>query len=321
MEYRFFFFFLLSDTKDPPRWIHAEKQDLWQVESDLSTCLKHVQENYIRIGFLLRRIKADNLFAFSSYESEDGSVRPCKNVEEYAFFRFGLSKTVVHNAIAIVERFIVGGDSIGCNEEKAKLYPGLSGFGYSALCELVSLSKDPEMTSPTPVNGYLPDEIRKEVTPEMTVCQIRKVKKRLKGAKSKRCEKPEEDPEKLERHDDECAEEKISGSFRILRNDQERKFVFEHYRKWDVFSQNVFLGLTYYRVYLGKNVYAVAIEWTDPDPYYQKTSGGLRVHFHYYEKDKPFSLDTYSVGQWQRIIREKKLMCVSDVWDRMHEDE
>lgn len=321
MEYRFLPNVELSDTNDPPRYIHAVKQDLWQVESDLSTCLKHVQENYIKIGFLLRRIRADRLYALSSYECNDGSVRPCKNVEEYAWFRFGLSKTVVHNSIAIVERFIVGGDSIGCNDENAKLYSGLSGFGYSALCELVSLSKDPMSNFPSPVNGYLPDEIRKEVKPEMSVREIREVKKRLKGTKSKKCEKPEEDPEKLERHDDECAEEKISGSFHILRNDQERKFVFEHYRKWDVFSQNVFLGLTYYRVYLGKNVYAVAIEWTDPDPYYQKTSSGLRVHFHYYEKGKPFSLDTYSVGQWQRIIREKKLMCVSDVWNRMHEDE
>lgn len=107
MEYRFLPNVALSDNENPPRGIRSAKQDLWQVESDLSACLKHVQENYIKIGILLKKIKEETLYSFCSYEKENGETVPCRTVEEYAFLRFGLSKTVVFNSIAIVEKFLI----------------------------------------------------------------------------------------------------------------------------------------------------------------------------------------------------------------------
>ena len=313
MEYRFLPNVALSDNENPPRYIHAVKQDLWQVENDLSTCLKQVQENYIKIGILLKKIKEETLYSFCSYEKENGETVPCRTVEEYAFLRFGLSKTVVFNSIAIVEKFL-----IRANDEDIAFYPKLNGFGYSALCELVPLTKN--CTRYSSDVGSLPEWVEKEIKPEMSVKEIREVKKRHKKVVVKNTADDNDKPDELERKNDECAEEKISGSFHIFKNDIERKFVFENYRNWDIFSENEYLGLTYYRLYLGKNVYAIAIGWKSDEPYYVNFNGGYRNYFYIYEKGKAFNMDSYSISTLLRVIKEKNLQCDLEVWNRMHEE-
>ena len=166
MEYRFLPNVALSDNENPPRGIRSAKQDLWQVESNLSACLMHVQENYIKIGILLKKIKEETLYSFCSYEKENGETVPCRTVEEYAFLRFGLSKTVVFNSIAIVEKFL-----IRANDEDIAFYPKLNGFGYSALCELVPLTKN--CTRYSSSIGTLPEWVEEEIKPEMSVKEIR----------------------------------------------------------------------------------------------------------------------------------------------------
>lgn len=312
MEYRFLPNVALSDNENPPRGIRSAKQDLWQVESDLSACLKHVQENYIKIGILLKKIKEETLYSFCSYEKENGETVPCRTVEEYAFLRFGLSKTVVFNSIAIVEKFL-----IRANDEDIAFYPKLNGFGYSALCELVPLTKN--CTRYSSDVGTLPEWVEEEIKPEMSVKEIREVKKRHKKVVVKNTTDDNDKPDDLERQDDECSEEKRVGSFHIFKNDIERKFVFENYRNWDIFSVNEYLGLTYYRLYLGKNVYAIAIGWKTDEPYYVKTNGGYRNYFYIFEKGKAFNMDSYSISTLLRVIKEKNLHCDLEVWNRMHE--
>lgn len=312
MEYRFLPNVALSDNENPPRGIRSAKQDLWQVESDLSACLKHVQENYIKIGILLKKIKEETLYSFCSYEKENGETVPCRTVEEYAFLRFGLSKTVVFNSIAIVEKFL-----IRANDEDIAFYPKLNGFGYSALCELVPLTKN--CTRYSSELGTLPEWVEEEIKPEMSVKEIREVKKRHKKVVVKNTTDDNDKPDGLERQDDECDEEKHVGSFHIFKNDIERKFVFENYRIWDIFSVNEYLGLTYYRLYLGKNVYAIAIGWKSDEPYYVNANGGYRKYFYIYEKGKAFNMDSYSISTLLRVIKEKELHCDLEVWNRMHE--
>lgn len=317
MEYRFISNVALCDNENPPRGIRSAKQDLWQVESDLSACLMHVQENYIKIGILLKKIKEETLYSFCSYEKENGETVPCRTVEEYAFLRFGLSKTVVFNSIAIVEKFL-----ISVNDEYMAFYPKLKGFGYSALCELVPLTKN--CTRYSSNVGTLPEWVEDEITPDMSVKEIREVKKRhkrvvVKNTTDDNDKDANDKPDELERKNDDVDEEKRVGSFHIFKNDIERKFVFENYRMWDIFSVNEYLGLTYYRLYLGKNVYAIAIGWKTDELYYVNANGGYRKYFYIYEKGKAFNMDSYSITTLLRVIKEKELHCDLEVWNRMHE--
>ena len=132
MEFRFIPQAELVTTEKLPLWLHKTQSDLKTVEDALSDCLKSVQENFLKLGILLKKVKKDCLYSLCSFTNDKGSTCPCRSVEEYALIRFGLSKTVVHNAISIVDFFF----------KDDQLYPGLKGFGYSALCEFVPLAKN-----------------------------------------------------------------------------------------------------------------------------------------------------------------------------------
>ena len=313
MEYRFFSNVALCDNTNPPRGIRSVKQDLLQVESDISACLYHVQENYIKIGILLKRIKEEALYSFCSYEKENGETVPCRTVEEYAFLRFGLSKTVVFNMISIVDNFLVSYD-----DEKFKFYPKLNGFGYSALCELVPLAKNCNYYDSD--FGSLPEWVVDEIKPEMSVKEIREVKKRHKKLIVKSVVDKTDKSDEVEFMSDYIAEESNVGSFHIFKNDAERKFIFLNYRKWDIFSENQYLGLTYYRIYLGNNVYAISIEWKSDELYFVNKNGGYRNYFYLFEKGRPFNLEACSMTTLLRAIKDKNLQCDLAVWLRMCEE-
>ncbi|MBR1746758.1 MAG: hypothetical protein IJ735_00930 [Clostridia bacterium] len=280
------------------------------MEKYIFSCLEDIQQNYLKIGFLLKQISDSGAYAFCSFERDDGSFSPCKDVTEYALLRFGLSKTVTFNSIKIVEKF-----TSETSEENISLYSWLSNFGYSALTELLPLAKNDE-------SGGDPDEIfpawvKREIQPDMSVKEIRQAKARhrkviVKSAADKSDAK--DDPDEKE---EKVVDKKETGSFHILRNDGERKLLFQQYRLWDVFCKNEYLGLTYYRVYLGDGIYAVAIEWMTDEPYYVKENGGFRYRLHLLEKGKPFSLDVCSVSTFLKIMHEKDLNCDSEVWDRI----
>lgn len=313
MEFRFIPQAELVTTEKLPSWFHKNQFDLKTIEEALSDCLQSVQENYLKLGILLKKVKVDCLYSLCSFTKDDGSTCPCRSVEDYAMIRFGLSKTVVHNAISIVDFFFKDG----------ALYPGLNGFGYSALCEFVPLAKNSGWVhdkSFLDTYGYnLPEWFPEEIKPEMTVKEIREIKKRHKKVtvKSAQDENPVDASDGLEYEEDDVAEELPNGSWHIFKNDTERKSVFDHYRSWEIFSANKYLGLTYYRLNLSGGFYAIAVEWKSSSPYYSKTNGGFRRSFHLLEKDKPFEFDVYSISSFLRIMHEKKLYCELSAWDRM----
>lgn len=98
---------------------------------------------YISIGFFLRKVRDNEMYL------EDGY----KDIHDFAMNEFGMSKSTVNHCIRINEQFSIGGNSPDI-EERCK------DFSKSQLQEML----------------YIPEDKREDVTPGMTVKEIRSLK-------------------------------------------------------------------------------------------------------------------------------------------------
>ena len=129
-------------------------QDWMEWKEDIRNRLQETAENFVIIGYRLKQIRDSKM-----YEKEYSSL------SAFALQEYGLSKDVVSRFIKINDRFSVDGNSMELKEE-------YRGYGYSKLQEMLSLSAEEE----------------KEVSPEMTVKEIRQIK-------DSRNQEPEEEAE------------------------------------------------------------------------------------------------------------------------------
>lgn len=106
--------------------------------------IRSLARNYIAIGFYLRKVRDGNLFLDGEYTS----------VHEFAYEEFGMRKSTVNHCIRINAEFSEGGNSPAIDARYKE-------FGRAQLQELL----------------YVPEERRDEVTPDMTVAEIREVHK------------------------------------------------------------------------------------------------------------------------------------------------
>lgn len=98
---------------------------------------------YIGIGFFLRKVRDNEMYL------EDGY----KDVHDFAMNEFGMSKSTVNHCIRINEQFSIDGNSPGIDER-------YKDFSKSQLQEML----------------YIPVDKREDVTPDMTVKEIRSMK-------------------------------------------------------------------------------------------------------------------------------------------------
>ena len=98
---------------------------------------------YVGIGFYLRRVRDNEMYL------EDGY----KDVHEFAMAEFGMSRSTVNHCIRINEQFSMDGNSPTIDNR-------YKDFSKSQLQEML----------------YLPDDKRDDVTPDMTVKEIRNMK-------------------------------------------------------------------------------------------------------------------------------------------------
>lgn len=113
---------------------------IWK--EDIRNRLQETAENFVIIGYRLKQIRDSKM-----YEKEYSSL------SAFALQEYGLSKDVVSRFIKINDRFSVDGNSMELKEE-------YKGYGYSKLQEMLSLNEEEE----------------KQVSPEMTVKEIRQIK-------------------------------------------------------------------------------------------------------------------------------------------------
>lgn len=98
---------------------------------------------YIGIGFFLRKVRDNEMYL------EDGY----KDIHDFAMNEFGMSKSTVNHCIRINEQFSIDGNSPGIDER-------YKDFSKSQLQEML----------------YIPVDKREDVTPDMTVKEIRSMK-------------------------------------------------------------------------------------------------------------------------------------------------
>lgn len=308
MEYRFLPIIDISDVKSP--LVNQGDKNVFSVlEETLLYSLRTVQENYIKVGTILKTIKDNCYYNLISFTREDGSSCPCRSVEEYAYVRFGLSKTVVFNSIAIIEKFTY------LNGEDTELYPYLKDFGYSALTELVPLSKNVQVVDDN--IGYLPKWVKEEVKSTMTVKELREVKKRHRKVKAVPVAPVEENDEPEFKADEET-EFKKDNYFHVFKNDEERRFVLENYRCWDLFATNSFLGISYYRIYVDKGICVIVFEFKDDSKWATAHKKGVGYKYYVLKEGETFKLDEYSISTLLRLFREKRAYCPTRIWDKIN---
>lgn len=110
-----------------------------QVDSELSRCA----EGFVRIGYLLKQARDTDILSESGY----------KNVAEFAYVEYGLTKDIVSRYIAINDRYSEGGNS-------DRLQERYKNFGMSKLAEMLTL----------------PDSVIDVLDPAMTRKEIQEIK-------------------------------------------------------------------------------------------------------------------------------------------------
>lgn len=114
-----------------------------EIKNNIRTRFQNMQTDYVAIGYYLRQVLNNELYL------EDGY----KNIHEFAQAEFGMKKSNVNHCIRINMDFSVGGDSPELDDK-------YRGFSKSQLQELL----------------YIPEDRRDEITPDMTVREIRELK-------------------------------------------------------------------------------------------------------------------------------------------------
>lgn len=114
-----------------------------EIKNNIRTRFQNMQTDYVAIGYYLRQVLNNELYL------EDGY----KNIHEFAQAEFGMKKANVNHCVRINMEFSVGGDSPELDDK-------YHGFSKSQLQELL----------------YIPEDRRDEVTPDMTVREIRELK-------------------------------------------------------------------------------------------------------------------------------------------------
>lgn len=112
---------------------------------EIRNSLMGIKQNYLKIGWSLRYIRDTK-----SYEKEG-----FQNINEFAEHYFNLSQSAVSRFIRICEQFSVG--------DRPELKQEYASYNLSQLIELLPMDED----------------LRNQVTPEMTVTQLRELKKTL----------------------------------------------------------------------------------------------------------------------------------------------
>ncbi len=210
--------------------------------------LNNIKQSFLTIGWYLKYIKDRELYKEEGYT----------NINDFASNKFHMSQSNVSRYINLCERFSVGNDS-------PRLDKKYEGFDYSQLSEMLPMKP----------------EDQEKVTPDMTVKQIREMKK--KGKKNNFKEMPEEDAavSGQTRPKEEYAISHTETSTEIppavvkkqpempeLKTDDERKQWLLDVEKWGLWYEDPNIQARYYKYDFqdGSRIIAVKYRYTCP-PY------------------------------------------------------
>lgn len=133
-----------EEVPEPAKELWYKRLNLEDTESFIKSNLVSAAQNVIAIGYYLKSIRDRKLYREAGYE----------NIWDYASDRFGLSKSTTSRYISRNDKFSKGGNS-------PVLDSRYRDFGKAQLQEMLSLNS----------------EQLEQVTPDMTVAQIREMRK------------------------------------------------------------------------------------------------------------------------------------------------
>ena len=228
----------------------------------LARSVDGIKSNFLLLGFL-----ADSVihykFGFTYLMIDYDHV----TFTDYCKRVFGLEKSTVYAAISCYEQYCMQVD-----DEVFKLKPEFEDFSQSQLVEMLPLSYDQ----------------RKQIKPDMTIKQIREIKKQVLPKKEKKTavsdpKEPEQisidsdpdsgrlensAPEKKDPIVIEAQEPQLSSKLVSLTNEKQRKEWLHNYEKWGVWLDVPPLKMKYYRYDFGNGDYCIVTVQELPDKTY-----------------------------------------------------
>ncbi len=133
-----------QEQQDREMGLLSPEGSLEGAEACISQCLKEAARNVIAVGYYLKHIRDNRLFEAAGYQ----------NIWEYARERYGFSMSTASRYMSRNDKFSAGGNSPVLDER-------YRGYGKAQLQEMLSLD----------------EEQLERITPDMTVQQIREVRR------------------------------------------------------------------------------------------------------------------------------------------------
>lgn len=175
-----------------------------------------IKESFVEVGYYLRKIQRTEEYKADGY----------KDIWEFADQEYGLHRSTASRWMKMNELFSQNGESPYLKEEYQQ-------FGKSQLQEML----------------YLEEDTRQQVTKDMTVREIRELRKTEESIENPM---QEEIPGQMEIHDyPEVTEGVIEAEYKevfpVLKNKEEREAFLNDYREWRVWCRNTYTEETFYR--------------------------------------------------------------------------
>lgn len=130
-----------------------ESYESFKQEFDLA--YRSVTENYIRMGYLLKRARDTDILYQSGY----------KSIAEFAFKEYGLRDDTVSNMIKMNDRYSINGYSDRISEQ-------FEGYGRTLLSEMLTLSDAVIGALPEGIKRETIREIKTEIKEEQTITDL-----------------------------------------------------------------------------------------------------------------------------------------------------
>lgn len=248
-----------------------EGMELQDLAIGIKEALHSMERSYLKIGWILKKIKEAALYKEEGFRS----------IYEFARHYFDLSQSVVSRFIRIFDEFSVG--------DRPELQERYRAYNFSQLAELLPMKK----------------ELRDQVTPEMSVTQIRKLKSA--GTEKNRKAKPEVSVDSGNRPDESPNESPKQDSREILpsvdggdrkelpsfMNDEERMAWIGAVEAWGLWYTDPNIQTDYYKYDFGDGSRLVAAKCRRVVP---SSDAGNSEDIHYHMVFSDRFLETHRDG-------------------------
>ena len=212
---------------------------LCNLVAELRESLLSIKQNYLKIGWTLRYIKEKKLYEEEGFH----------NINEFASHYFGLSQSAVSRFIRICKEFTVG--------DRPELMQRYRSYNLSQLEELLPLG----------------EELRDQVTPEMTVTQIRDFKKAEAKKDKKRAAENKQDLDRTDTNESNAKSPcsyilpKVEKEWQIdlprFRNDDERIAWLYNIESWGFWYVDPNIQTEYFKYDFGDGSRLIATKYKD----------------------------------------------------------